>query len=69
MADMPVTVVGNNATGGNKKSQTLDKAVQILAAPSQATLGLGNASNRLRGGVFGANLGVQNYGVIPKMGG
>ncbi len=69
---MPVTVVGNSASGGNAKSSMMlpgAAGVQTTSAPSVATLGLGDASNRLRGGVFGSPFGVQNYGIVPKMGG
>ena len=62
-----VTNVGNTATGGNRKSNTV--GIQVPMATNQAGLGLGDASNRLRGGVFGAALGIQNYGIVPKMGG
>lgn len=67
-----VTNVGNSAAGGNAKSAMMLPGVggvQAINAQSQANLGLGDASNRLRGGVFGSPFGVQNYGVIPKMGG
>ena len=72
MAVSPITYVENAITGGNAKSPTtlgLPSNVQIPGATSQAVTGLGDASNRLRGGVLGPALGVQNYNASAKMGG